>query len=1272
MSDHKLAREMRQTDGRLPVTGKRVCLSPARSDHNKRDGFRAVNESKVCRSLDHISFKPGVHKRSRSERASFPVPGKEARKQGSNSFVIMESQDTGGKIINPGLEDEMEARGYRPCAWKVLLVALGSLCSGGLLLLLLYRRPGWRLPATCRPSSLGEARWLLLRTTDQLGQWAHVKLRQMTAPGRNPLDGALRHWDSAHLIRYFSHQGVNYYWNPARRDFETFKGLEDAEASCGALARDHGRGLAPKMRDYRSLFFGKNEIDVRVPSVLELLVKEVLNPFYLFQLFAIILWAVQYYFLYSISMLFFSSIFVGVSLYLIRKHYVRLRHLVAAHCRVHISLYPGNGDAREVTSDRLVPGDVVAVPAGGLSVPCDAALLCGSCVVDESTLTGESVPVTKTAVPDSGPEAAQIYRTERHRRHTIFCGSRVLRSRGAKALVIATGFATKKGQLVRSILYPQPTDIRLHRDAKQFLTCMVVLAALGVVYAVAVDLVLGVSGAALVLDALNVTLIAVPPVLPLALTCGLLHAQRRLRRAGIFCISPRRINVSGQLDVLCFDKTGTLTEDALDMRGARPVRDGTFLAATGRVAPGTSLAACMATCHSLIVVDGQPRGDPLDVKVFGATGSILEEATPSHASLYGAQVSAVVRLPDQGGQLGTVRQFPFSSALQRMSVIVRRPGRPRFDVYLKGAPETVARLCRAPTVPADFAETLESYTRRGLRVIALAHGQTEPGLTCLQVQSLNREQVESNLDLLGLLIMQNQIKEGTAGVLLDLRRAGIRTLMLTGDNLSTAISVARRCGMIGAGETVTVAEAAPPGRGCPASVTWRRYPEEALFHAAATMGAGGRREEEQEEQQEQQEAAAYHFAASGPSFAVMAEHFPQLAEKFLLRATVLARMTPEQKTQLVAALQSMDYTVGMCGDGANDCGSLKKAHSGMALSQLEASVASPFTSSVADISCVIQLIRQGRGALVTTFCVFKFITLFSLILFCGVVLLYAVLSNYGDWQYFLVDTVMLCLIVFTMSLNPPWQKLARRRPPDSLLSGPVLSSLLLQVFNCLLFQLLAFVFVRQQTWYQTPQQIGGRGANWSRAPGLNQSWGGAQFTVKNFENTSLFYVSAFQYVVVAVVFAKGKPFRQASYKNWSFVLTCAILYLFLLFILLYPVPALEEAFEIASVPYEWRTTLLALISAHAVLSFISENLILDTLWKIFPGAAGVRPIDGPPSTNKTQTAGERISSTWACWKGPPAAKYQYLTVKLREEAKWPPEPSSVTYANPDYLISQVF
>ncbi|XP_057713198.1 polyamine-transporting ATPase 13A3-like isoform X2 [Corythoichthys intestinalis] len=1176
------------------------------------------------------------------------------------------------KIINQGLDDEMEVFGYRPCVWKMVLVGAGSICSGGLLLLLLYWLPQWRVKATCERSPPGEARSLLLRTTDDLRQWAHVKVRVMRAPGRTPFDGVDHHrhpsahgyrqpgpiahhgkngtfnrLDSTELIHYFSHHSVTYYWNEGTQDFETFKGLEHTKVSCGAIHREHSQGLTQKVRDYRSLFFGKNEMDVRVPSLFKLFVKEVLDPFYLFQLFAIILWAVQSYFLYSANMLVISCIFIGVSLYFIRKHYVKLRNLVVTHSVVRVTVCRKNKDVEEIMSTELVPGDVIALPADGLLVPCDAALICGTCVVNESMLTGESVAVTKIGVPSSGREAGEIYDTERHKRHTLFCGSRVIQSRhyagqAVKALVVRTGFNTEKGQLVRSILYPKPTDIQLHRDAAQFLKCMVVLAGLGALYAIIIDVILGVSATAVIFDALNITLIAVPPILPVALTAGLVHAQRRMKRRGIFCISPQRINVSGQLDVICFDKTGTLTEDGLDLWGIHRAQHGIFSVATTEVSPKTSFAACMATCHSLIITDGKLCGDPLDVKVFSATGSLLEEGNEYHAALYHARISAVVQFPDQSGEFGIVRQFPFSSALRRMSVVVRGLGRKHFDVYLKGAPETVADLCAPHTVPQNFTETLETYTRQGFRVIGLAHRQMEPQLSWLQVQNLSREQTESNLDFLGLIIMQNKIKEQTADVLLDLRRADIRTLMVTGDDLSTAVWVARECGMIGAGEKVIVADAAPPRHHRPASITWCHWEEPFLYtNATSEIGfsSDGRWAEEE---------PGYHFAVSGRAFAVIAEHFPQLFEKFLLKATVFARMTPDQKTQLVAALQSIDYTVGMCGDGANDCGSLKKAHSGISLSELEASVASPFTSSVPDISCVTQLIR--------------------LILFCGVVLLYGVLSNYGDWQYFLVDTIMLSLIVFTMSLNPAWKKLARRSPPTALLSAPVLSSILFQIFNCLLFQFFAFFFVQQQSWYRTPQEIQSDNTNSSQMYGFNRSQAGAQYIIMNFENTSLFYVSAFQYLIVAVVFAKGKPFRRPTYKNWSFVLTCVAICFFLLFIMLYPIPAIEEVFEIASVPYDWRVTLLIIILAHAVLSFLLENLILDTLWKVFPS----NPTGRQHLTNKTQMASERFFSkmVWSK-KGFPVTKYKYLSLKLQEELDWPPAPSSVTYAgNPDYLVSE--
>uniref|UniRef100_A0A8C7XSF2 Cation-transporting ATPase 13A3 n=1 Tax=Oryzias sinensis TaxID=183150 RepID=A0A8C7XSF2_9TELE len=372
----------------------------------------------------------------------------------------------------------------------------------------------------------------------------------------------------------------------------------------------------------------------------------------------------------------------------------------------------------------------------------------------------------------------------------------------------------------------------------------------------------------------------------------------------------------------------------------------------------------MATCHSLTKIEGELSGDPLDLKMFAATGWILEEPTEEETALHNQLMPTVVHPPkpiltgldqdrppgrDVSCEMGIVHQFPFSSALQRMSVVVRRLGQKHMDAYLKGAPEVVASLCKVHTVPQSFTETLESYTRQGFRVIALAHRQLEPKLSWHKVQSLSRDLIETNMDFLGLIIMQNKIKPETAGVLHDLQRANIRTLMVTGDNMLTAISVARDCGMVHAHEPIIIVDAAPPKDSQPASIRWNytdNTPQAVKDHQTAEIAV---------------EEGPYHFALSGRGFAVITEFFPQLMHKLALKTTVFARMAPEQKTQLVEVLQSMDYIVGMCGDGANDCGALKRAHSGISLSELEASVASPFTSSTSNISCVPNLIRYENG-----------------------------------------------------------------------------------------------------------------------------------------------------------------------------------------------------------------------------------------------------------------------------------------------------------------------
>ncbi|XP_077394602.1 polyamine-transporting ATPase 13A3-like isoform X1 [Festucalex cinctus] len=962
------------------------------------------------------------------------------------------------------------------------------------------------------------------------------------------------------------------------------------------------------------------------------------------------------------------------------EQHLRLHDMVVEHSMVSVSVCRGGKDFEQVMSTTLVPGDVITIPANGIIMPCDAVLICGTCTVNESMLTGESVPVIKTSLPNSGEEANEIYSTEDHKRHTLFCGSHVIQSRHCadelvKVVVVRTGFSTEKGQLVRSILYPKPTDFKLHRDATHFLMAMVVLAVIGFIYTVTIDVLNEVHVRGIIFDTLNIVIVAVPPILPVALAAGLGHAQRRLKRVGIFCLSPQRINICGQLNLVCFDKTGTLTEDGLDLWGIQRAEDGIFSPADTQVALSlvkTSFVACMATCHSLTTIEGKLFGDPLDLKVFTATGSILDEPREEKAALYNLNVSTVVRLPQQviqqvslflngnlqrmnnmcnfqSGEFGIVRQFPFSSALQRMSVVVRQLGQKHFDVYLKGAPETVANLCKPHTVPQGFKETLESYTRQGFRVIALAHHQLESELSLPEVQSLGREQIETDMDFLGLIIMQNKIKEQTAGVLLDLRQANIRTLMVTGDNMLTAISVARECGMVQAHERVIIADAVPPNDQDAASIMWR-YSENPVLknnHMSDISFAG--------EGLHGAEDTGCHFAVSGQAFAVISEHFPQLIHKILLRATVFARMCPEQKTQLVQALQNIDYIVGMCGDGANDCGALKKAHSGISLSELEASAASPFTSTIPNISCMPNLIREGRAALVTSFCVFKYMALFVVILFCSTTLLYSVLTNFGFYQFLFIDIGITFFVVFSMSLNPAWKKLVQQTPETSLISCTVLYSLTSQIFSCLLFQLVAFFLVQQQSWYEQPKSIHHSSKNdlndlfnVTVTPPSGELYGANYLfaDVRNFENTSIFYVSAFQYLTVAIIFSKGKPFRQPSYQNWAFMLSVFTQYAFFLFVLLYPIPAVDDVFQIADIPYEWRITLLIIVLVHAVVSFLLETV--NNCW----GCAF-------------------FSWILCCKKRPPKTKYKCLALKLKDETDWPPAPSTITYASTPHIHTSV-
>lgn len=1141
-------------------------------------------------------------------------------------------------LLNPGEENELEVFGYQTQNLRRALCLVASILTCGILLLVFYWRPQWRVWAYCIPCPLQDADTVLLRTTDEFQKYIRKKviclylstLKFPICKNPNDLLVADRHSviNRAVLkpelkLRCIQVQKIRYVWDNLEKRFQKVGSLEDSN-SCYDIHHTFGLGLTSKEQEIRRLVCGPNAIEVEIQPIWKLLVKQVLNPFYVFQAFTLTLWLSQGYTEYSVAIIILTVLSIILSVYDLRQQSVKLHKLVEDHNKVQVTITVNGKGLQELESRLLVPGDVLILP-GKLSLPCDAILIDGSCVVNEGMLTGESIPVTKTPLPHvESTTAWKCHSLEDYRKHVLFCGTEVIQVKPSgqgpvRAVVLQTGYNTAKGDLVRSILYPRPLNFKLYSDAFKFIVFLAFLGVMGFFYALGVYMYNGVSKKDTATMALLLLTVTVPPVLPAALTTGIVYAQKRLKKKKIFCISPQRINMCGQINLVCFDKTGTLTEDGLDLWGTIPTADNCFQEvysfASGKALPWSPLCAAMASCHSLILLDGTIQGDPLDLKMFEGTAWIMEDCNANYCKI-GMSDSNIIIKPGPNASQSPVEaitilcQFPFSSSLQRMSVVAQLAGEDQLHVYMKGAPEMLVRFCRPETVPKNFSRELKNYTIQGFRVIALAH-KTLKMRKISEVENLVREKVESELTFLGLLIMENRLKKETTQVLRELQEACIRTVMITGDNIQTAITVAKNSGMIPEGSQVILAEANEPEKFLPASVTWKlvENPEngpgqnENYINIRNSSVSSGKR------------MNSYHFAMTGKSYQVIVQHFSNLLPKILVNGTIFARMSPGQKSSLIEEFQKLNYYVGMCGDGANDCGALKMAHAGISLSEQEASVASPFTSKTANIECVPHLIREGRAALVSSFGVFKYLTMYGLIQFFGTSLLYWQLQLFGNYQYLMQDVGITLMVCLTMSSTHAYPKLAPYRPAGQLLSPPLLLSVILNTcFTCIV-QLSAFLFVKQQPWYCEVYKYSDcylvNQSDFSTNVSLQKNWTGnatmIPASVLSFESTTLWPITTISCITLAFVFSKGKPFRKPIYTNYifSFLLLSALG--ITIFIMFSDFPAIYHGMEFIPTITSWRVSVLMAALAQFCVAFFVEDAILQNreLWLLIKKIIGV-------------------------------------------------------------------
>jgi len=421
-----------------------------------------------------------------------------------------------------------------------------------------------------------------------------------------------------------------------------------------------------------------------------------------------------------------------------------------------------SGRALRVASRELVPGDRLLVNEGD-RLAADARLLPGHALqVDESQLTGESMPVAKLA--DHCADAARLH-----------AGSLVVQGDGV-ALVTATGAATALGRIGSAMAQMRPRPSRLQDDLRRLVQRVAVLAMATCLFAAALFAWREGSWTAGLLLGLTLAMSLIPEEFAVVWTVMLALGAWRLARAQVLTRRPQAIEALGTITVLCVDKTGTLTHNRMRLTA---LHDG-----VAGIDPGTPEA--LSPAHRALLSVAQQA-------------SLAEGVEPMDRAVYEAARHAGLAPPDAGtagARRGVRAGAPY---------VVRwwRDGAGGSQTAcVKGAPEAVLARCDGePSFLRALENTAAQWSATGLRVLAVARGVAQaPG-------EEGALPAPMRLQAMGLLGFMDPLREQVPAAVEECRRAGVRVIMITGDSPQTAEAIARRAGLSG-GPPVTGAQLA--------------------------------------------------------------------------------------------------------------------------------------------------------------------------------------------------------------------------------------------------------------------------------------------------------------------------------------------------------------------------------------------------------------------------------------------------------------------------------
>jgi P-type Ca2+ transporter type 2C len=564
-----------------------------------------------------------------------------------------------------------------------------------------------------------------------------------------------------------------------------------------------------------------------------------------------------------------------------------------------------DGKWTKISSKEVVPGDVLKFLSGD-RIGADVRLIDSkSLEVEESALTGESLPVQKHIDPLSETNLG-LGDLE----NMAFMGTMVTRGSGV-GVVCATGMKTAMGQIAGLLQSAETMETPLQRRLEQLGKILISVALILTVIVVVLGVWQGHELYSMFLAGVSLAVAAIPEGLPAIVTVALsLGVQRMIKQNAIVRKLPA-VETLGCASVICSDKTGTMTQNKMTVThawsgGQLWTVDGTGYEPSGRFYKGEQL------CHL------ENEKSLQQLLMFGLLCNHAEllqknkeyiiDGDPTEGAMLVAAMKAGYERNQLSTQFEIVHEFPFDSARKMMSVVVKDASGKQF-IVTKGAPDVLIGVCESvlwdnrtqyltPSTKQEVQATINELASKALRTIAVAFKQISPNAVIL-----HENEAEKELTLIGLQGMIDPPRPEVKQAVKECKEAGIKTVMITGDHVITAKAIAKQLGIITNNSKVIDGNQ-------------------------------------------------------------LSEMSVDELEDVVEDVSVFARVSPEHKLKIVKALQNKGHIVAMTGDGVNDAPAIKAADIGVAMGITGTDVAKEASSLVLlddNFATIKAAIKEGRN-----------------------------------------------------------------------------------------------------------------------------------------------------------------------------------------------------------------------------------------------------------------------------------------------------------------------